>query len=380
MTSDGKVLFVDDEPNILQGLQRQLRKQFQLETAEGALAGLRAMATTGPYDVVVTDMRMPSMNGIEFLRRVQQESPDTVRLMLTGNSDQQTAVSAVNDGCVFRFLTKPCSTESLTAAVSAALQHHALVTAERELLSKTLGGSVSLLADILSLLNPTAFGSTAKIRRLCGYICSRLNLTNSWEVSTAATLALIGCITVPEDALVRQRSGGALTTIEQHLFHSHPLVGGRLIERIPRMEGVAEIIRRQNQPYRTSSVSANTGETDQTALGVNVLKTVIDFERLISQGVTNSEAIKRLQSQPDCYCPAIVKALGEAADIEHVTKQVNIVDLLEGMFLDVNLVTLNGELLLTRGSEVNATVCERLTSFATNSGRVKEPVRVLCPS
>ena len=115
MTSDHKILFVDDEPNVVQAYQRQLRKQFLVDTAEGALAALKAMETTGPYAVVVTDMRMPSMNGVEFLHHVRNRWPDSVRVMLTGNADQQTAIDAVNDGCVFRFLTKPCSMESLSA-------------------------------------------------------------------------------------------------------------------------------------------------------------------------------------------------------------------------------------------------------------------------
>ena len=73
----------------------------------------------GPFAVVVADMRMPGMDGVEFLQHVKEMSPDTVRIMLTGNADMQTAIDAVNKGNIFRFLTKPCPYETMTVAVNA---------------------------------------------------------------------------------------------------------------------------------------------------------------------------------------------------------------------------------------------------------------------
>src|SRR5690348_5914444 len=110
-----KILCVDDEENVLTGLQRSLRKEFAIETAIGGAAGLIAIESNGPYAVVVADMQMPGMNGVEVLKRVEIKSPNSIRIMLTGNADQKTAVDAVNDGHVFRFLTKPCSTENMAA-------------------------------------------------------------------------------------------------------------------------------------------------------------------------------------------------------------------------------------------------------------------------
>ncbi|MDH3748454.1 MAG: response regulator [Gammaproteobacteria bacterium] len=103
-----KILFVDDEPNVLQSIRRSLRKQFDLDTAEGGEEALRMLKANGTYAVIVSDMRMPGMNGVELLSQARKDSPDTVRMMLTGNADQQTAVDAVNHGDIFRFLNKPC--------------------------------------------------------------------------------------------------------------------------------------------------------------------------------------------------------------------------------------------------------------------------------
>src|SRR5438874_2087063 len=114
-----KILFVDDDPNILAGFQRTLRKQFAFDTVLSGAEALDHLKKSGPYAVVVADMRMPGMEGIELLERVRAAAPDTVRVMLTGNADQQTAVEAVNRGQIFKFLNKPCDAEVLVRALEA---------------------------------------------------------------------------------------------------------------------------------------------------------------------------------------------------------------------------------------------------------------------
>src|SRR5829696_4359 len=136
----GKILCVDDERNVLEAYQRSLRKEFHIEIATSGAEGLAAVESQGPYAVIVSDMRMPGMDGIRFLAKVKEKAPDSVRIMLTGNADQQTAIEAVNEGNIFRFLTKPCPPETLAKALSAGLQQYWLVVAEKELLEKTLSG------------------------------------------------------------------------------------------------------------------------------------------------------------------------------------------------------------------------------------------------
>ena len=112
-----KILFVDDEENVLSALKRQFRKQYDVSTAVSGAEGLQKIVKEGPFAVIISDMQMPEMNGIQFLQVAQQMAPDSVRLMLTGNADQQTAVDAVNKGCVFSFYTKPCTPEVMSQAI-----------------------------------------------------------------------------------------------------------------------------------------------------------------------------------------------------------------------------------------------------------------------
>jgi DNA-binding NtrC family response regulator len=141
---------VDDEPNVLAAFRRQLRTCFDIETAEGPELGLQTLRENGPFAVVLSDPRMPGMNGPQFLAAVKQLVPDTVRMMLTGQAGLNDAVAAANEGNIFRFLTKPCPQEVLFKALEAALEQYRQVMAERELLEKTLHGVNNVLTEILS--------------------------------------------------------------------------------------------------------------------------------------------------------------------------------------------------------------------------------------
>ena len=116
-----KILLVDDEPAFLTGYKLILPETWEADTAVGGERGLAAIRDHGPYAVVVSDMRMPGMNGVQFLAQVRQAAPDTVRIMLTGYSDVSAAMDAVNQGNIFRFLAKPCEQEVLSNAITSGL-------------------------------------------------------------------------------------------------------------------------------------------------------------------------------------------------------------------------------------------------------------------
>jgi DNA-binding NtrC family response regulator len=123
------------------GFKRQLRGDATIFTATSGLTALQLLSEEQvSIAVLVSDLQMPGMNGIELLAEAARIAPDTVRVMLTGESDQRAAIAAVNEGAVFRFLTKPCDSETLRATIRAGIEQHRLVTAEKELLGKTVGG------------------------------------------------------------------------------------------------------------------------------------------------------------------------------------------------------------------------------------------------
>jgi len=374
-----KLLLVDDDLNILHGYKRQLRKRFQIDTASGGKEGLEAVVKDGPFAVIVSDMQMPEMDGIQFLTAVRQVAPDSVRMMLTGNADQKTAMEAVNDGRIFRFLTKPCSPEAFTKALEVGIEQYRLITAERELLSKTLSGSVSVLTEVLSLVNPTAFGHATSVRRLVGRICQEVQVDNVWEIEIAAMLSQVGCITIPETTLAKLSSGEPLSAEELQTYQGHPQVGYNLISKIPRLKGAAEIIAYQQKCFDGSGVPDDGKQAEQIPFGARVLKLVIDVVQLISTEKSSEEVWTAIHDREGWYDPSLVDALAVVLDIEYVIKSVEIKHLEENMILDEHVVTQSGDLLLARGQEVTASLRERLTTFATTGRGVREPIRVRCP-
>src|ERR1700691_1194367 len=160
------ILCVDDEPRVVDSLAVQLRKDFQVLTAHGGHAALRMLKEGAAPMVIVSDMRMPGMDGATLLKHVKQLYPDVTRILLTGETGRATAVAAVNEGQIFRFLTKPCSTDNLRAAIDAGVTQHRVVTAERVLLQETLIWCITALVDVLAITNPVAFGHASRVKRL----------------------------------------------------------------------------------------------------------------------------------------------------------------------------------------------------------------------
>ena len=222
-----KILFVDDEENILQSIKRELRKRFDIYTAEGGALALETLKNNGPFAVIVSDMRMPVMDGIQLLSTVKDLYPDTVRLMLTGNADQETAIEAVNKGQIFRFLNKPCPTSVLVTAIALAQRQYRLITAEKELLDKTLKGTITVLSELLSLANPIAFSSGLRIKNLVVHLAEQLHLPNLWQFEIAALMSQIGCVTLPHDILNKFYAGQPLDPEEEAMYRNHPQVGAQ---------------------------------------------------------------------------------------------------------------------------------------------------------
>ena len=171
-----KILFVDDESSVLSGYQRVLHREFEVSIALGGEQGLASIRTNGPFAVVISDMRMPGMNGAQFLSQVRQKVPDTVRMLLTGYTDLNAAMDAVNEGNIFRFLTKPCEKELLVKAIVSGVEQYRLVRIEKELLEKTLMGCIMVLMDVLSAASPEAFGKSRRIAHYVRHLVLKLGL------------------------------------------------------------------------------------------------------------------------------------------------------------------------------------------------------------
>lgn len=364
-----KILCVDDEPNVLQAFERQLRKQFEIQTALGPEEGLRMISESGPFAVVVSDLRMPGMNGVDFLTRVRKMTPETVRVMLTGEADLTAAMMAVNEGNIFQFLTKPCPSDMLAHTLDAALEQYRLITAERDLLERTVQGCIGMLVETLSLVNPTAFSRTHRIRRYVRDLAKQLKLENAWQYELAATLSQIGCVVVPPEVMEKCHLKLPLTQKEQEIVAAHSRVGHQLLAKIPRLESVAQMVAMQGSGWPGGESS------DAVLIGANLLRVALDFDELSQHG-KSLEAIQYMRQRRE-YNPQFIEALRQL-HMEGAASQIRLVTLEElkpSMIMESDLFSKTGLLLLTKGQEVTESAIARLHSFAAFFG-IAEPISV----
>ncbi|TWU60254.1 Hydrogenase transcriptional regulatory protein hupR1 [Rubripirellula tenax] len=359
-----KVLLVDDEPNVLKGYQRHLRKSHDIELAIGGAEALEAIASQGPFAVVVSDMQMPEMSGVELLSKVREVSEHTVRIMLTGNADQKTAVDAVNEGNIFRFLNKPCSPEKLAQAIDAGLEQYRLITAEAELLNKTLAGSVRMLTQVLSLVMPQAFGMTQESRRLARAMAETVGDAGPmWQVEMAAMLMRVGCVSLPTNVLNKYLADRALDADEAKLIKETPQLGYKLVSAIPRLQPVADLIQAQNDPPVPS-----------TPVICRILKIVGDYQRF--QAATSPfTALDRLANSL-LYDSELVKVLANIISAGCQLKDVGIIEMKEGMVLESNVEDLSGRVLIAKGAEIHEAMIQKLALLKRSATGVREPIRV----
>lgn len=369
-----RILCVDDESNVLDAFRRTLRRDFDVSVADGGEAALAMVERDGPFAVILSDMRMPGMNGIQLLSRVRDIAPDSVRMMLTGNSDQQTAIDAVNAGSIFRFMTKPCPPEELSINLNAGIEQYRLITAERQLLEQTLNQSLQVMLDILAIVNPTAFSRSGRVKKMAREIGEQLGITKLWELEFAAMLSQIGCVSVPEEILGKVAAGHPLTNRETALYSRHPEVGRDLIDRIPRMGNVAEIIANQ-----TRRLTPAVTETD---LSGSILHAVLDFDKHISAGMTREHAFALLQGRSETYDSRVIAALDfhlRASKVEFENVELPVHELQPGMYLEKPLRTLRGSTLLPAGQEITSSLILRMTNLV-ETGILSDRVKVSIPA
>ena len=378
-----RVLIVDDDVNLLESFRRQLRKKADLVTAEGPKAGIEAAARQGPFAVVISDYNMPVMNGVDMLRVIRHGSPDTVRVLLTGHADLEIAIQAVNEGNIFRLLTKPCPPETIEKVLDDAFRMHDLVTAERELLEKTLTGSVSVLCDLISLVKPDVFGRVSRILPYLRGVCKRVADPRPWETETAAMLSVVGFITLPGSLINKVERGQPLAEGELAQFLAHPAFGARLVGKIPRMDRVAAIVAYQEKHYEGGGVPKDELKGEQIPLGARILKAVVDFDILLANGMPKADAITKLDRRKGVYDPAMVAALAEVIREQgrYTLQKVHLIGLAPGMIMAEDLHGQRGDeniLLIAKGRELNETIIEYLIDNS-RSMKINQPVAVIQP-
>jgi len=361
-----KVLFVDDDQQILNMFRRTLREVFDVFTAVSAEEGFAIIQKDGPFAVVVSDLKMPTMGGFKFLSKVHEIAPETVCIMLTGFANLEAAVKAVDAGHIFQLLTKPCPTDTMSKAITAGIKQFRLVATERDLLEGTLSGTIRVLTEALSVANPAAYGRAQRIKTLVNDIAQTLGKNVSWELDLAAMLSQIGCMGLPPKILEDLASGTELSQDALQLYDSHPSIGACLLKKIPRMEPVAAMVAEQNQDLHP-----------QQPEGARFLKVAGDYDLLTSKGLEPHEAYGKMLSNTSSYDSELLNALGKAIakESDYERKYVAISELNANMILEEDIVTREGLLIMSKNVGLNNAVVQRLLK-ANTTLNIVQPVSV----
>jgi len=291
----------------------------------------------------------------------------------------------VNEGNIFRFLIKPCPPETLAKSIQDAIAQYRLVTAEKQLLNKTLSGSIKLLTDILSMLEPQSFGRAQTMRDIITSVTKKFHADNDWEIHLAAMLAPIGYVTIPPETLVRARAGRIESKIEEEMVANVPATAARLLANIPRLEGVANIVRFQEKLYNGQGLPQEGVKGDAIPLGARMLKILNDLAHLQSGGLSRLKALDEMQARQGWYDPSLLEAVRAYYGITSASQErgnpvisVAPLDLAPGMMLRSDIETKDGVLILKAGHQLSEMTLEKIQNFDRLFG-VKQPIFVEAP-
>ncbi|HWR04988.1 MAG TPA: HD domain-containing phosphohydrolase [Humidesulfovibrio sp.] len=365
----GKILMVEAAANPLGNTQERLAQRFDLHCAIGVEEALKAVRANGPFDVVLTDLRLGKKDGLALLAAIRIAHPQTVGLVMVQRQEVDLALNAVEDGKAYRVVVKPASVDGLTAHLNAGLEQFKLQTAEQSFLQDTLHGAIQALTDVLSLANPAAFGRALRIRGLVHRLSKAILIPQFWEVDMAAMLSHIGCVSLPKIVLDKIAAGKDLAPDERKLFDTHPTIGAGVLANIPRMALVAEIIKKQHARFDATP-----------PFGARVLKVVLDYDMLLNRGLPAASIFTQMAGVKGVYDPEILAAFESTIPVDtgYVRKRVTMRDLKANMILEESIVSVDGMLLLAKDAELNENNIYRLIE-STRSFEIVEPVTVLVP-
>jgi len=363
-----KVVFIDDEKNILSGFRRTLGIKFDVFTTDSVKEGLEYVKNNQPA-VVVSDYKMPEMNGVDVLKECFKISNNSTRILLTGYADIDIAMSAINEGYIFRFLTKPCEPQILQKALNDGIRNHQLQIAEKELIKGTVQGSIKMITDILSLTNPLAFGQGERISKLVSDFLQEYKIANSWHIEVASMLCNIGFVALPPELVEKACKFEEMTISESEMYLSHTKTASSLLIHIPRFKEIAQII--EKLEYTSENRS-------KMPIGTRLIRIARDFDLYSSGGIEITSAIKKMKDIPDLYDEIFINVLEKvvAGKKGYVARDLEFKDVKEGMIIREDVRTKDKVLLLKKGQVLNATCMTRLNNYHKSVG-LKEPLCVI---
>ena len=308
--SDYKILCVDDEPNILSALRRMIGLEgFQVTTADSGSQALALMAEQ-EFHVVVSDMQMPGMTGVELLDQVRQKWPTTMRLLLTGNAEVSGAIAAINQGEIYRYLTKPWNDDELLGVLKSAIEMWEQARARDAKLRSSYVMSIKAFSALIDLRRPELLAHSRRVAQLARKVAKQAGLEEDQqqEVFIAGLLHDVGKIALSDHYLRSKFFELPLGDVK--LYRKHSAMGQMSLSISEELKGVAQIVRSHHE-YFDGSGFPDKLHGDAIVIGARIVGIVECYEELIEgeyteQASTPEQALRIIASnRGKLFCPVI---------------------------------------------------------------------------
>ncbi len=405
--SKPKVLFIDDEVSILSALKRSLRNQFiDVSTTDSYLEALE-LVKQNDFSVVISDQRMPGMDGSELLEKIKELSPDSIRILLTGFADIHAAVEAINRGFIYKFIAKPWDDQNLFEVVQDAVERYELISENRRLqamtkqlnqsllgfnqtleqrvveetvavarlgeeLKQSLLGMVQVMAKMAESHSFLVGSHSKRVLKLCQMIGKDLGLTEEelYHLIIASSLHDIGKVCI--DAFVLEKQEKMLTDNEKDTIKKHVIHGESMLLMIPHMAPIAKIVRHHHERFNGTGYPDKLSGKD-IPLASRIIAVVDAYDNALNkrtsfESTTPEKSLNFVKNLSGSHFdPAVVELLArhvrDGSTNDELELEVNTQDLKAGMVLSRDLVTVRGQLLLKKGNALQKNNLSQLINF-----------------
>ncbi|ADZ71959.1 HD domain-containing phosphohydrolase [Polymorphum gilvum] len=377
-----QILVVDDDVKVLSGFQTLLGKKYHIRTERTAAGALAWLKLNPMAAVVVSCFNIPDMPGGALLRAVQEAAPNAARILLSDAHSSDEIMKALSAANVYLHLRKPVAVEEAEMALRSAVAYHRRIVKERNLLEKTLAGSVKLMIEMLSLFHADAFRKTSVLRTQALKVARAMDMKKTWELEMAVMLSPLGEALLPREILARYRSAKTLTDPQRELLARAPEQSRDLLKNIPQLDKVADVLYYSGRGYDGSGFPADGPVGADIPLNSRILKILIDLWYASPDTGVDLAAFEALNINRRQYDPALLTLVreclledAEARDRERIVA-CHIRALHSGDVLVDDILTEGShELVLSRGHQLTLTTIKRLAQFDRISG-LRQPIRV----
>jgi len=364
--SKPKVLFVDDEESILKAFKLNLGRKYSVYIANSGSEGLRILEEDGPFKVIVSDFSMPGMNGSDFLEKVREQNKEVVTMLLTGQANFDDLCEVVRKGEIFRLLGKPCSPETLEQNLQQALRQHQLICAEKELLEKTLNGTISAMTSLLSAANPLFFGRAQRVKSLARAIAREIKVAHEWRLEVASEFCYLGFLTLPESSQQKVYDGEELSTEMKELISGFPKFVSHLLRDIPRLKKIRKIIEFIELDYSGSDL-----EYEDERKIASIIRLSQEYDKFEAKGCSKEEIFESLRPFESSFLPGSFDALANTRELAGgfmEASKVHPSELKQGMRLLEEVRLSDGQILASSGAIVSFSLVQIIQSHLAALG------------